>query len=150
MFILPLFVPRKHVSFEFGKRIGEDRWSANAPDLIPKLANVLKREALPFLSNIESPSDVARMATSLRLPQNPHVQQAISYACASSGDLDRAKNELNQLVCLLDVKVPWQREMAERAESLKAKLFANPKEAQDQLETCEAETLRNLGLENFR
>ena len=150
VFFLPLFVPRQHVSFEFGKRIGADLWNVDAPNLVHELGDALKREALPFLSPIESPRDVARAATSLRLPQNPHVQQAIAYALARAGDVNKAVAALDELVRSLDVKVPWQLEMAERANALKPQLLSDAPSAQKQLEAWEAESVRNLGLEKFR
>lgn len=150
VFFLPLFIPRKHVSFEFGKRIGGDRWNADAPDLIQELGDALKREALPFLSVIKSPWDVAQAAMALRLPQNQHIQQAIAYALARAGEVNTALRALHELIRLLDARVPWQREMAERAETLIGKLAVNPADAQKQLETWEAETVKNLGLDSFR
>jgi len=150
VFFLPLCVPRKHVSFELGKRIGGDRWNADGPDIIRELGVALKREALPFLSPIESPRDVAQAAKSLRLPQNPHVQQAIAYALARAGDVNKAVAALDELTRSLDVKVPWQLEMAERANALKPQLLSDAPSAQKQLEAWEAESVRNLGLEKFR
>lgn len=150
VFLLPLCVPRKHVSFELGKRIGGDRWNADAPDTVRELGIALKREALPFLSPIESPHDVAQAAKSLRLPQNPNVQQAIAYALARAGDVDKAVAELDTLLAMLDVKVPWQLEMLERANSLKSQLLNDASSAQKQLEAWEVESVRNLGLEKFR
>jgi hypothetical protein len=61
----------------------------------------------------------------------------------------RLAEELERLVRLLDVKIPWQREMANRAGILKAKLLSNPVEVQRQLEAWEAESVKNLGLEKF-
>jgi hypothetical protein len=150
VFFLPLCVPRKHVSFELGKRIGGDRWNAEAPDIVRELGVALKREALPFLSAIESPHDVAQAATSMRLPQNPHVQQAIAYTLARAGDVNKAVAALDELTRSLDVKVPWQLEMAERANAFKSQLLSDAPSAQKQLEAWEAESVRNLGLEKFR
>lgn len=154
VFFLPLFVPRKYLSFEFGNRIreagGGDRWNADAPNLVHELGVALKREALPFLSPIESPRDVAQAATSLRLPQNPHMQQAIAYALARAGDVNKAVAALDELARLLDVKVPWQLEMFERANAFKSQLLSDAPSAQKQLEAWEAESVRNLGLEKFR
>lgn len=150
VFFLPLFVPRKHLSFEFGKRIGGDRWNADAPNLVYELGAALKREALPFLSPIESPHDVAQAAASLRLPQNPHVQQAIAYALARTGEVDKAVRALDELTPMLNANIPWQLEIAERAQVLKSNLLANPADAQRQLEAWENESVKNLGLEKFR
>jgi hypothetical protein len=153
-FFLPLFVPAKHVSFNFGKRLrspsGGDRWNADAPNLVAELKAAVKREALPFLSGIESAEDIAMVAATFLKAGDPYGQQAIAYAWARAGEGSRAVEELERLVCLLDAKVPWHREMAERAEALKTKLLTNPAEAQRQLETWESETSQNLGLERFR
>lgn len=150
VFFQPLFIPTKHIILTFGKRINDDRWNADAPNLVHELGDALKREALPFLSPIESPRDVAQAAKSLRLPQNPNVQQAIAYALARAGDVSKAVAALDELVRLLDVKVPWQLEMLERANALKSQLLSDVSNAQKQLEAWEVESVRNLGLEKFR
>ncbi len=149
VFFLPLFVPRKHVSFEFGRRIGHN-WKGDAQNLLHELSGALKREALPFLSPIESPRDVAQAAKSLRLPQNPNVQQAIAYALARAGDVNEAVAALDELTRSLDVKVPWQLEMFERANALKPQLLSDAPGAQKQLEAWETESATNLRLEKFR
>jgi hypothetical protein len=105
---------------------------------------------LPFLSPIDSPQDIANAAIALQSPENPHIQQAVAFALARTGDAARATRELERLMRALDVRISWQREMAKRAEVLKAKLLADPGEAQRQLEAWETESLSNLGLEKFR
>lgn len=150
VFFLPLFVPRQYVSFEFGKRIGGDRWNAEAPDIVHELGVALKREAMPFLSPIETPRDVVQAAKSLRLPQNANIQQAIAYALARAGDVHKAIAELDTLLAMLDSKVPWQLEMTERASALRLQLHTDVPGAQKQLEAWEAESISNLGLEKFR
>jgi hypothetical protein len=110
----------------------------------------VKREALPFLSGIQSAEDLAKAAATFQKAGDPYGQQTIAYAWARAGDVARATEELDRLVHLLDAKIPWQREMVERAEVLKTKLLTNPAEGQRQLEAWEAETSQNLGLEKFR
>jgi hypothetical protein len=153
-FFLPLFVPAKHVNFNLGKRLrepsGGDRWNADAPNLVAELRAAVKREALPFLSGIQSAEDLAKAAATFQKAGDPYGQQTIAYAWARAGDVARATEELDRLVHLLDAKIPWQREMVERAEVLKTKLLTNPAEGQRQLEAWEAETSQNLGLEKFR
>jgi len=149
-FFLPLFIPRRHVSFNFGIRVGSDRWNADAPNLVPELVSALKREASPFLAPIESPRDVAQVAMSQRVPQNPHYQRTFAYALARAGDVGKAISELDELMRSIDLKIPWQREIADEAEVLKSKLLANPDDGQRQLDEWEAESVRNLGLEKFR
>jgi hypothetical protein len=59
VFFLPVFIPRKYVSLNFGRRLqgpnGDDRWNADAPTLIADLRAAVERQALPFLSAIRSP-----------------------------------------------------------------------------------------------
>lgn len=154
VFFLPLFVPTEHVSFTFGKRLrdpsGGDRWKADAPTLVVELRGAMKREALPFLSSIESAEDIAQVAATFQKAETPYVQQTIAYAWAQAGHVKRATEELTELVRLLDENIAWQVAMAERAERLKAKLVTDPAEAQRQLRDWEIESVKNLGLEKFR
>ena len=82
--------------------------------------------------------------------QNPYVQEALAYSLARAGDIDEAVAALDQLINLLDGKLSWQHDMADRAQVLKDKLVANPSEAQQQLEAWQKESVSNLGLEAFR
>ncbi|HTD06250.1 hypothetical protein [Undibacterium sp.] len=154
VFFLPLFVPTSNVSFNLGRRLrvpaGGDRWSTDMPNLMGDLAAAVERDALPFLSGIESPLDIAKAAEKIQAPKDPYVQQAIAYAWARAGDTARACDELGKLVRLLDSKIPWQHAMSDRAEGLKAKLLESPMEAKAQLEAWEVETVQGLGLDNFK
>ena len=153
VFIQPLFIPAKHIAFNVGWRLGGNShiWNAEAPALISELEATLKREALPFLSGVQSPKDAAHAAASLQKSGDPYVQQAIAYAFARGGDAQRAVAALTQLVGMLDIKeqYPWQQEMQRRAEVLKAELRDNPSVAHQRLELWETETTKQLGLERF-
>ncbi|HPO17224.1 MAG TPA: hypothetical protein PLI09_27570 [Candidatus Hydrogenedentes bacterium] len=154
VFFLPLFIPRKYISFEFGQRIcqatGEQCWNADAKDLHHDLIRAIKRDALPFLSKIDTPSDIARAAMALLNPINPYYQQTLAFAHARAGQLVEARIAFDQLVKQIDQAVPWQREMAERALHFSRTLLADPAKAQFQLNEWEVESIRNLGLEKFR
>ena len=79
-----------------------------------------------------------------------YVQEAIAYALARAGDVEQAVIALDKPMGLLDKKVPWQCEMADRAHALKAQIVSNPADVQRQLEAWEAENVHNLRLEAFR
>jgi hypothetical protein len=51
----------------------------------------------------------------LQKSQDPYAKPAIAYAFARAGDVEKAVAELEELIHLLDVKVPWQSEMLQRA-----------------------------------
>jgi predicted RNA-binding Zn ribbon-like protein len=152
VFVLPLCVPTPVIGFNFGWRVGGGShfWNADAPNITAELGAALKREALPFLSRIQSPRDVAEAGMSLRKSADRHVQEAIAYTLARAGDVDKAIAELDALLAMLDVVVPWQLEMAERANLLKSQLLSEAPSAQKQLEAWEAETTKSLRLEKFR
>jgi hypothetical protein len=164
IFIQPLFVPSQHLYFNIGWRLGggSHTWSADASNLIAELGAGLKREALPFLSRIHSPQDVAEAAGSIHPIQGPAAQQtvsyvgrdeatqqAIAYALARGGDLQRGSEALDHLIELCG-DLAWQREMAARAQTLKSQLVSDPAAAQKQLDTWELDTAKTLGLEEFR
>jgi hypothetical protein len=148
VFVLPLYVPTEHLYFNLGKRIGIG-WDADSADLIPELAAALEREALPFLKGFGSVLDLAE-AMPIQNSPDPYTQQAIAYGFAPMGKIEQALGALDRLLTLLDVKVPWQHDLAERAESLRSALTENPSEAQHRLEAWEADTVKHLGLEDFR
>src|SRR5262249_49406583 len=137
--------------FLFGDRIrhkgGGDRWNVEMPNLIAELVAALKVQALPFLSHVESLLDFVEVAKAFS--GNPHTPKAIAFALARAGRIDEAINVIDQLLPHLDLSVEWQSEIASQANTLRAKL-ATPSEAQQQLEAWEAESARNLGLEEFR
>jgi hypothetical protein len=151
VFILPLFVPAKHLGFNLGWRVGggSHRWNADDPNMVSDLNDALKREAVPFLSHVRSPREVAAAAVSLNKTKDPYVQEAIAYALALAGDSEQAAAAFKQLAALLDTQIPWQLEMEQRAQKFKADFLCNPTVAQKQLESWRVETAKNLGLERF-
>jgi len=151
VFVQPLFVPAKHIGFNFGWRLGgpSHLWNADAPRLIDELGSAIRDEALPFLRRIESPRDVADAARQLNKSADPHVQQAVAYSLTRAGDVDGALREIGKLIALLDRTIPWQAEMVERAEGLKSQLLKDLNCANRMLEQWEAETVVNLGIENL-
>src|SRR5947209_27626 len=148
VFLEPLFVPTNVIGFNIGWRVGggSHTWNADDPNLVAELGTALKREAFPFLSGAQTPSDVARAASSLKLSGDFYVQQAVAYALARAGNAEGAAAALEQLVRLLDtpVKPGWQHEMIDRAMSLKAKVADDPPAAQRQLDEWEAESAHAL------
>lgn len=154
VFFLPLFVPTNVVNFNLGQRLrvpgGGDRWSTDMPNLIGDLTAVIERDALPFLTGVESPLDVARAAGRNQSPQDPYVQQAVAYAWARAGEVKRANDELEKLIHLLDARITWQHALIERADRLRAMLLEKPEDVQAQLDAWENETSRCLGLEGFK
>lgn len=152
VFFQPLFVPTQNVNFNLGFRLrdteGNERWHADAPNLIATLGQALQAQALPFLEAIGSPRAAAEMALSLGVT-NPHVQEAVAYSLVLGGEINKAIGAIDRLIVGLDLEMPWQREIADRSQTLKYKLVSNPANALRQLQEWEILTIRSLGLEEL-
>jgi len=151
-FVMPLCVPTEHLYGNFGNRVrhnGADRWNKEAPNLVDELCDALQMQAVPFLSRAKTLLDFAEMASSFSF-NNPHTPKAIGFALARAGRANEAVRVLDQGLTQIDRKVPWQLAIANQSTYLRDKLIEDPAEAQRQLEAWEIETVRNLGLEEFR
>ncbi len=141
IFILPLFVPASHLSFNFGFRIGGS-WDADAPNLILELGEKIKEEGLPFLQT----KNVREVLVSFNPDKDPYARQALAYLAVHQGNYSLAEEELNKLISLLDLKIGWQKIMLDRAEVLKSDLSRDPEKILHQFAIWEKETLKNLGI----
>jgi len=148
-FIMPLFVPTPHLTLNFANRVrkreGGDRWDANMPLLIEELGEAIKKQAVPYLSSIQSLADFVTMAKQTSL-KNPHTLRAIAFALALESESQEAINVIDDLISGLDTKSTWQVELGGIADNLKAELIENPAKAKQQLLDWEAETIRNFKL----
>jgi len=146
VFVLPLFVPTEHLYFNLGKRIGSG-WNADSPDLLIELCEAIKREALPFLNSMGT----LKGLTETPIENSPDIraQQAIAYGLAITGDIEQALIALDLLILSLDVEFPWQQAIKDKAQELSSMLKQDPSLALRCLQTWEAETIRNLKLEEF-
>jgi hypothetical protein len=148
-FFLPLYVPTTHVSFSFGKRLGEGsgkRWNLSDPRLGDELLACIQRDGLPFLENVTQACDVPTAIHRLGADTDQYRLEAIAYSLAMADDVTAAQQALERLTKALDRGVSWQAEMMERATQLGRKLSADPQEAKYQLAEWEQATVKNLGL----
>jgi len=151
VFLIPLIVPTQHIYFNFGYRLPRPNnkpWQPDSINFLDDLKDTLSK-SLPFLHNVKSLDDFILTIRPKNDHQHLHIQEAIAYTLALNGDTVEAIRALSNLIPLFDVESPWQVEMQERARTLKAKLEENPSEAIKLLESWEAETIKNLGLEKF-
>ena len=151
LFAQPLFIPKEHIVFTLGWRIGGGSWDADAPELLAKLGDALKGEAVPFLSKIKSPSDVAKVAIELNEPGDLNLRRVIAYSLARSGETEKAIHAFKGFLQTMpaEIKADWLKEDAQRAELLLKELQTDPEATQRRLQAWEKETLKNLRLEKF-
>jgi hypothetical protein len=150
-FPLPLFVPTDRIHFSFGDRLryrGGDRWSINETAMISELQAVVRGKALPFLTHVGSVQGLLEFFETAPNRRNPYVMQGIAYALAFV-DIERAIAALRELESLLDVQIPWQSELKERAQSFRIQLTENPSAARQQLEGWESDSIGKLKLESW-
>ncbi|MFO0811063.1 MAG: hypothetical protein U0746_20730 [Gemmataceae bacterium] len=148
-FFLPLYVPATHVSFSFGRRLGDGsgkRWNLNDPRLRDELLACIQRDGLPFLEGVKQPHDVATAIHRLGADADPYKLEAIAYSLVMADDVAAAQQALERLTKALDKGISWQAEMMERATQLARKLGVDPQEATRQLAEWEQATVKNLSL----
>lgn len=148
-FVLPLFVPTKHLHFTFGNRLrtarGGSRWDVSDEDIDSDLAAEFHSQVEPFLLGIVRPEDFLAFARSFAM-WNPHVENAIAFTLARVGRDDEALAAVDHLRDRLDLAVGWQANIAVAAEELKRELLKSGNAARRLLDRWEDETLSNLGL----
>ncbi len=170
VFFQPLYVPAKFIHLTFGRRLPAWGWNADDPALLEELTAVIRKEAVPFLNSvgtIEGVLDYLENAAK-EAPNNEHIHQTIVYTLALAGNTTAAGDQLDRLLELINISIEywqqqmatrfrtlkkplnrfWEKEMAAEAQLLK-KLLDNPVEARNQLMQWEADTVRNLGLEEL-
>ena len=149
VFVQPLFIPAEEIHFDFGWRIGGGSWDADRPNLVRELGIAIKTVAVPFLTKINTPMEVAEAARSFRKPGNPNIQRAIAYSFARAGETRKAIAALDDFLRRMPSKIntDWLLEDARRAEILRDELQTNPAAAQRRLLAWESQTKQNLRLE---
>ncbi len=152
-FVLPLFVPTEDIYFNFGdrvrNRVGSGRWNADEPNLLQELETAVVDQALPYLREFEAPRDLVKLSEFGEAEETLHETEAIAYALAFDRKAAASIATLDRLLSKLDRTSHWQEAMAKRAELLRADLLDDPAKAQRRLAAWEAETIRNLKLEEF-
>ncbi len=152
MFFMPLCIPAKHVHFTFGHRVGHG-WDEDETNLETTLMAEMQKD-VPFLLRLRTPRDVANALEPLTKPNeagyvNPHCYEALAYALVQAGEATAAANVIDTLLRRVNPTVAWEGEVASRARLVRDKLLEKPEEVHEQLTAWEAETIRNLGMENF-
>ncbi len=150
IFLQPLFVQATGIYFNFGWRLGNGStlWQGDDPDIIEKLSAALKRTAMPFLRQIQTPQDLADATNASNKWADAVVQKVGAYAYARAGLVEKAIEKFDRVIELMDNGY-WKEEI-ERLRALKSQLLTNPSAVQKQFDKWEVETVKNLGLEKFR
>jgi hypothetical protein len=80
---------------------------------------------------------------------NPHCYEALAYTLVRAGETTAAVNVIDTLLKRVNPTVVWENEIASRARLVRDKLLERFGEAQEQLAVWEAETIHDLGMDNF-
>lgn len=155
VFFLPLFVPTDAVHGTFSKRIvSGNNWRAGNPNLLADLTVAIQSQAMPFLDDVATLTEVVNyLRTNIdrgRPRVNSHVLEAYAYTLIKSGDYSSALESLAELKERLAAStIPWVMEQRNRAQLIEERLLQNPELALAQLEAWKAETVANLGLQKY-
>lgn len=148
-FVMPVFVPSSHVSFNLGFRLkrfdGSQLWNANEPDCTAELAEAIATQAV---SQLQSVNDAASVMSFMH--RRGIVDRHTTLLCHSKlGNIEAAERAYQELMQGLDVTVKWQRELAESASDVLRKLRHSQAEAHRQLQQWSNATVKSLGVEDL-
>jgi len=157
VFFLPMCVPTKHLTFNFGHRVrknGSGRWRVDDPGFENILIMAMQKE-VSFLLGLRTPRDVANALEQLIKPiesgyVNPHTLEALAYMLIQAGETVSATKAIDTLLRRTNRSVLWEDKVASRAQFIGAMLAKRTEAAREELNSWESETVRNLGLENFK
>lgn len=144
----PLFVPNDTVVFNAGWRLGApaDLWDADAPGMVGRLLEGLRRDALPFLEQASTIEGLTTAIHGLSKSGDVRVREMLGYAYACVGDVARCRRELSEITGDFALKPDWVLEMKQRAQWLMEHVATNHALVKSQLLEWEAETVNYLGL----
>jgi hypothetical protein len=156
VFLQPLYVPRDHVAYLFGKRLygrqGQS-WSIDAEHQGATVEDVLasiKEQGLPFLGYVQTPGDLARKAPLVGgRGSDPNMSEAVAYSFVLAHEYAEARGALDRLQALLragDPADPWAAELLGRSQLVRERLERDPEEAIALLEEWNEQTRTNLRL----
>jgi len=151
-FILSLFVPTEFVHGSLGNRLrlrsGADRWNRKNNDFMSQLNDAVQKDALPVLMRADTvPGAIEVLQEQLDRSGGKagSTREALAYCLAFTGRYDQSNEHLKLIAGSLDRSIAWQKEKAERAELLMAKIAQGPEAVQAQLNEWRAQTVHNLG-----
>ncbi len=151
-FGMQLYVPADGINFNLGVRLrmesGAERWHQAEDQLIVKLSNAVRIQAVPMLRQLETAAGVVELtrAAASVASGNPHLHRELAFALAKAGENEAALGELEVLSRRLDRQVPWQNEIARSSEALHQCLIADPEGVPALLKQWVAENVHRLGL----
>ena len=130
VFVLPLFIPKEHLSFNFGYRIrrqtGEEWWDIennNMDTIAIELSDAIKTEGIPYLHSVRTPELFIKNSAG-QLSDSPYWLQAKAYAfCLIENNIQIVNKVLEELINDLqsyneDKSFDWVMEMINRAKEL--------------------------------
>ena len=124
-FVLPLYVPTRHLYFTFGDRLGalsgrpEKWWDASEPGWEQDVVSQIEEEALPFFDRVRDPHALAAyIASHLEKPMrsDPRIAEVRGYSLILGNQWSEGNSELvSALAMAVQLgEESWAQESAER------------------------------------
>ena len=150
-FALPLFVPTRHVHFNFGFRLKDagnrDRWwSLAESDLVTALLETIRSQGLPFLAGYNTPGQFANSFQKSGNEVDPYLREAVGFSHANHGDFSAALASLASLAGSLEAGIPWHAPIRSRVDLLADRIKTSQATVRHQLDATIVESRLNLGL----
>jgi hypothetical protein len=148
----PLYLPPGETGAIYIKRlrgVGDIQPGCEAQEM-KRIAAAIRRQAVPFLRQYDTPQKLAAMARQAPPEMNSYRLRAIGLSCAYVGDLKNAERMLELPIDRLRADGrAWCLAMADRLRAMVGELRADPKSFVARLATWRQENLRALGVSAY-
>jgi hypothetical protein len=152
-FVLPLYVPSEHLSFNFGDRLsqadhGGQGWTLDAGDVgqIQRLIKQISTKKTEFLDKLQTPHEFAEYYSRAGEMPDIHKDEAVAYSWVMCGDKDKALVALAKVLAY-DAPYKWIADLQTRAANIHDDLLSGDSDrVRLRLEKWQAESESVLGL----
>jgi hypothetical protein len=145
LFAMPLYVPRDHLTFTYGKRLrdssGWERWSVDPDfpvDFVRDLLTALKADGLRFLEKFATPNGVLTYINASEGGNDFWRLHTKAYTHAYLGNLEKADNLLSILIDEAAKALknsPWTKNVADHATLLRGYIRRGRDEVHEVMES---------------
>jgi len=157
-FVQPLYVPKDHIYFSYGDRLGclgggAERWwnmeASTEPTVMAEVLQLIREEGLPHLEQLKTPADLAAWTQrQSHAAGDPNYLEALGYSLALEGRIPEALEALDRVSRLPPPYGPdsWEHAVRRRVAEMRELLARDPEQARRVLDEWTAATATALRL----
>lgn len=143
--VLPLYIPRTHMSYQFGERLGSG-YDIDDISYVDKIGTRIREYGMSILSRGQSVGAFLQYLERDAWQDDLYVIEAAAFSYALLGHHSLAIGAVEKLQLMCEPTIEWHSMVARRAIRLRAVIEEGDSAVHSLLASHRAETLHNLGL----